>query len=118
VSPTPRKRRGDRFVSREGDFVIVSPGEEPRRPRARDRAGPALELGKVRHARNITQTELANELGVDQAQISRLERRGDPRLSTVLDYLAGLGAAGVELAVRFEDGSEVTLPLAGQNPTP
>lgn len=116
MSPTPRKQsRGERFVSRPGDSVFVNPGEEPARPRARDRAGPTLELGEIRRARNMTQVELAGELGVDQAQISRLESRGDPRLSTVLEYLRGLGAHQVELEVRFADGAEIKLNVAGES---
>jgi DNA-binding XRE family transcriptional regulator len=113
MSPNPaKKRRGERFVSRPGDVVFVEPGQEPQRPGARERGSPPLELGQLRRARHITQTELAHELGVDQAQISRLERGSDPHLSSVIEYLEGLGAREVELDVKFADGTQVTLPIA------
>jgi hypothetical protein len=111
MSPT-RKPRAEPFVSREGDFVVVKPGEEPKRPgRPRERVGPGLELGELRRARNITQEELAATMGVDQAQVSRLEGRGDFRLSTLLEYLRGLGATGAAIAVNFDDAPDVVLPV-------
>lgn len=104
------KPRGERFVSRPGDSVFVKPGEQPPRPRARGAA--AIALTDVRRARKVTQIELAGAMGVDQAQISRLERRGDFRLSTVLEYLEGLGVEDVELRLTFNDGTEMVLPVA------
>lgn len=40
----------------------------------------------------MTQIELAANLGVGQAQISKLERQGDMLISTLASYLAALGA--------------------------
>jgi DNA-binding XRE family transcriptional regulator len=99
-----------RFVWQEGDFVVVRPGEQPRRP-ARSRASGSVELAKVRRAQEVTQSELAEQLGVGQEQISRFERRGDFRMSTVLEYLKGLDVTDVELTLTFQDGTEMVLPL-------
>jgi len=40
----------------------------------------------------MTQIELAANLGVGQAQISKLERQADMLISTLASYLAALGA--------------------------
>src|SRR6185437_14625136 len=40
-------------------------------------------LAEMRKSRRISQAKLANVLGVKQMQVSRLERREDPRLSTL-----------------------------------
>jgi DNA-binding transcriptional regulator YiaG len=107
-----KRTRARRFIWLDGDFVVLEPGEQlpERKIDKRLRAGP-VELGKIRRARNVTQTELAAAMGVDQAEISRLERRGDFRLSTVLNYLNGLDATGLEVTITFGDGSEMVLPM-------
>jgi hypothetical protein len=108
-----KRKRGRRFIWHDGDFVVVEPGERlpERKIDKRLRAGP-VELGKIRRARNVTQTELAGAMGIDQAEISRLERRGDFHLSTVLNYLNGLDATELEVTITFGDGSEMVLPMA------
>jgi transcriptional regulator with XRE-family HTH domain len=45
----------------------------------------------MRRATGLTQTELAAELGVGQAQISKIERQGDMLISTLASYLTALG---------------------------
>ena len=51
-----------------------------------------IELAAIRRATGMTQIELAANLGVGQAQISKLERQGDMLISTLASYLAALGA--------------------------
>jgi DNA-binding XRE family transcriptional regulator len=63
-------------------------------------AQPSLELKDVRHLVGRTQAELARSLGLDQAGISRLEKRQDWKVSTLQDYIAGVGGV-LELRVRF-----------------
>jgi len=51
-----------------------------------------IDLAAIRHATGMTQIELAANLGVGQAQISKLERQADMLISTLASYLAALGA--------------------------
>jgi transcriptional regulator with XRE-family HTH domain len=67
-------------------------------------------LAQIRKAREVTQTRLAQELGVSQAQVSQWENQPDLYLSTLEKYLAGIGA-DLELAAIFPDGTRVLLSL-------
>jgi transcriptional regulator with XRE-family HTH domain len=51
-----------------------------------------IDLAAIRRATGLTQIELAANLGVGQAQISKIERQADMLISTVASYLAALGA--------------------------
>jgi transcriptional regulator with XRE-family HTH domain len=50
-----------------------------------------MALRELREARNRTQVAVARKLGVKQVNISRLESREDPRLSTSAKYIEALG---------------------------
>jgi len=108
-----QRARGRRFVWRDGDFVAVKRGERvaPRKIDQQVGAGPGFELGQIRRARNMTQTELAGAMGIDQAEVSRLERRDDVHVSTVLNYLNSLDVAELEVTLTFRDGTEMVLPV-------
>jgi DNA-binding XRE family transcriptional regulator len=53
-----------------------------------------LQLVEARHTAGITQVELAQRLGVSQAQVARIEKRGydDYTLNTLRRYISALGA--------------------------
>jgi transcriptional regulator with XRE-family HTH domain len=51
-----------------------------------------IDLARIRMAAGVTQVQLAERLGVGQAQISKTEHRADVRLSTLVAYLNALGA--------------------------
>jgi transcriptional regulator with XRE-family HTH domain len=74
-----------------------------------------LDLAAIRRATGTTQVELAANLGVGQAQISKIERQGDMLISTLASYLAALG---VDAKLVVEVGKEtVTYDLtAGRGP--
>jgi transcriptional regulator with XRE-family HTH domain len=55
------------------------------------RVARRMTLAEVRKERKVTQTRIAKELGIGQMQISRLERRRDPRLSTVQRTVEAMG---------------------------
>lgn len=74
---------------------------------------PPLGLRDVRHLAGGTQSEIAQSLGMDQAGVSRLEKRGDWKLSTLRDYVAALGGV-LELRVRFPS-FEAPLEPAGRS---
>lgn len=50
-----------------------------------------VDLASIRRATGLTQVELAANLGVGQAQISKIERQSDMLLSTLAAYLDALG---------------------------
>jgi transcriptional regulator with XRE-family HTH domain len=51
-----------------------------------------IDLAAIRRTAGLTQTELAANLGVGQAQVSKVERQDDMLISTLASYLAALGA--------------------------
>ena len=60
-----------------------------------------LQLVQAEQAVGLTQTELAKRLGVSQAQVARIEKRGyeSYTLNTLRRYIQALGE-GFELQVR------------------
>lgn len=62
----------------------------------------AYNLAELRKLRSITQVELARHLGVAQPTLSGLERRSDVQLSTLRDYIEGLGGH-LEVSAIFDD---------------
>jgi len=61
-----------------------------------------MKLQELRKARNITQVELAKAMSVEQAAVSKLERREDMYISTLRDYVRALGGE-LRLAASFPD---------------
>jgi transcriptional regulator with XRE-family HTH domain len=50
-----------------------------------------IDLAAIRRATGLTQTELAANLGIGQAAVSKIERQSDMLLSTLAAYLMALG---------------------------
>lgn len=69
----------------------------------------AMGLAAVRNAFDLTQTELAERLGVSQANVAKIEKRSDLLVSTLRSYLAALGGE-VRIVVSFQ-GRDVELSL-------
>lgn len=61
-----------------------------------------VDLAALRQERQITQYELAQKLGVSQANISRIEHEDDVYLSTLQEYVAALGGE-IRITVVFPD---------------
>ncbi len=79
-----------------------------------------LALGDIRRARALTQTQLAQALGVSQAQVSRLESQTDLFLSTLASYIEAMGGE-LDLIATFPDDTRVSVSigeLAGAAATP
>ena len=84
-------------------------GEMPQESRARMDARlketlAAMPLDKMRKARSLTQTAVAERLHVDQGSVSKLEGRTDMYLSTSREYVEALGGT-LELRADFPDVS-------------
>lgn len=67
-----------------------------------------LQLVEARHAAGLTQAELAKRLGVSQAQVARIEKRGYDAytLNTLRRYVQALGK-GFALEVRVSQPQSV-----------
>jgi len=77
--------------------------------RAADRVH-AMSLAMIRNAAHLTQTELAQTLGVSQVAIAKTEKRPDMLLSTLNSYLSAAGARAVIL-VELQDGTVAQIAL-------
>jgi DNA-binding XRE family transcriptional regulator len=69
-------------------------------------------LQELRGLAGITQETVADRLGVQQAAVSRLERRDDMTLSSLKRYVAAVGAE-LEISVRTAAGEHLRLAGAG-----
>jgi transcriptional regulator with XRE-family HTH domain len=59
-------------------------------------------FGRLRQARQKTQTAIAERLNIAQGAVSRMERQSDFLLSTLREYVGALGGK-LELRVVFPD---------------
>src|ERR1044071_7119492 len=62
----------------------------------------AMPLDELRKARKLTQVKLAETLGVNQGEISKIEHRTDMYVSTLADYIEALGGR-LEIRAVFPD---------------
>ena len=67
-----------------------------------------MTLAELRKGRKISQATVAEALGIGQMQISRLEKRKDPRLSTMARTVAAMGGH-LTLIATFPDQEPVVL---------
>jgi len=61
-----------------------------------------LALQGLRKAKHLTQQQMAAMLGVDQGNISRLEKRSDLMISTLLRYIEAMGGE-LSIIAKFPD---------------
>lgn len=67
-----------------------------------------MTLSEIRKGRKISQAKMAEALGIGQMQISRLENRKDPRLSTMQRTIAAMGGH-LTMIATFPDQEPVVL---------
>jgi len=63
-----------------------------------------MPLSELRAARMLTQESIAKSLGINQAAVSKMERRADMYISTLRDFIAVMGGE-LEITARFPDGA-------------
>jgi DNA-binding transcriptional regulator YiaG len=63
-----------------------------------------MPLEELRTARHITQTHLAELLGIKQASVSKMERRTDMYIGTLAKFIEAMGGQ-LEIRAIFPDGS-------------
>ena len=80
-------------------------------------------FASLRKARQQTQVELADKLGIDQASVSAIENRSDLLLSTLAKYVRALGG-DVEIRAVFPEATfnleplltgEIAMPASASN---
>jgi transcriptional regulator with XRE-family HTH domain len=64
----------------------------------------AMPLHELRRARQLSQEQLAEELGATQPEISKMEHRTDMYVSTLRRFVEAMGGE-LEIVARFPDGS-------------
>ncbi len=77
------------------------------RKRAATRANVLMQempLYELRQARQLSQEQLARELHVRQANVSKIERRADMYISTLRSYVEAMGGE-LEIHAKFPAGS-------------
>jgi transcriptional regulator with XRE-family HTH domain len=67
-----------------------------------------MTLAELRKGRKLSQAKMAEALGIGQMQISRLEQRKDPRLSTMQRTVAAMGGH-LTMIATFPDQEPVIL---------
>lgn len=71
-----------------------------------------MPLDELREARAFTQTQLAAELDINQAGVSKLERRADMYVSTLRRFVEAMGGQ-LEIRARFPEGDVMITQFAG-----
>jgi transcriptional regulator with XRE-family HTH domain len=72
-----------------------------------------MALEELRGARQLTQTDMAEMLGVPQSSISRIEQRADMYLSTLRNYVHAVGGE-LRIQAVFPDGGTVVIDRFGE----
>lgn len=91
------------MVKKFSELRAAMPPEARQRAAARtDAMLLQMQLQDLRKAREITQVELAKLMSVEQAAVSKLERREDMYVSTLRQYVEALGGE-LKLIASFPD---------------
>ena len=92
------------------DYLAALPADERLAAVARGQALIAEEatLREIRVARSQSQAGIAEKFGVNQAAVSKLERRTDMYISTLRDYIQAMGGE-LEIVARFPDRPPVKI---------
>jgi transcriptional regulator with XRE-family HTH domain len=81
----------------------MSPERQERIRKRTEELLAELPLQELRQARALSQQELAEVLGLNQATVSKLERRTDMYLSSLRRFVEAMGGE-LEVSANFPDG--------------
>jgi predicted XRE-type DNA-binding protein len=70
-----------------------------------------MPLNELRQARKLTQETIAETLAVEQASISKMERRADMYISTLRKFIEAMGGK-LQVRACFPDGDVEIVQLA------
>ena len=76
-----------------------------------------LTLKELRKAKDFTQVQLAETLGIQQATVAKYERQSDLLLSTLSSYVQAMGGS-LKLMVEFPGKKPVALDSLGETDEP
>ncbi len=76
--------------------------------RAKELISKEMALGDLRKALHLTQTAMSSKLHMNQESISRLERRSDLLLSTLVSYIKAMGGE-LKLIAKFPNRPPIIL---------
>lgn len=76
-----------------------------------------MTLQELRKAKNLTQVQLAETLGIQQATVAKYERQSDLLLSTLSSYVRAMGGS-LKLMVEFPGKEPVALDGLGDTEEP
>jgi DNA-binding XRE family transcriptional regulator len=74
-------------------------------------------LTELRESRGVTQTQIAEHLTTSRPNVSRIEREGDLRVSTLSRYIDALGGQ-IEVRAVFPDKAVTLISAASKTDTP
>jgi transcriptional regulator with XRE-family HTH domain len=98
-------------VSLDEVLTRMTPAQRARvKARAQELIEEELTLRDLRQAQHLTQERMAELLGVEQENVSRIERRADLLLSTLSSYVAAMGGK-LRLVAEFPNRKPVTVAL-------
>jgi transcriptional regulator with XRE-family HTH domain len=81
----------------------MSTERRSRNEAAADKLVEGMALDELREARNLTQEQLARVLRVNQAAVSKMERRADMYITTLQGVIKAMGGR-LEIRAVFPDG--------------
>ena len=93
------------------DRVAARPGAAERLAELRQETLAEMGLYELRGALQQSQADLAAAIGITQSAVSQFERGDDIMVSTLRNYLKGLGAT-LRISAVFDNGeSETVIPI-------
>ena len=81
----------------------MSPESRERSRTLTEKYSSEMALDELREAREMTQVHLAKVLGVNQAAVSKMERRADMYVSTLHDFVKAMGGE-LKITAKFPEG--------------
>jgi hypothetical protein len=114
------KKKGMKGLVSVDEVMAALPKERRKAIEARGaellaRVQRRMTMAELRKGRKISQATVAEALGIGQMQISRLEQRKDPRLSTMQRTVAAMGGK-LTMVVTFP-GQEPVVLVTSQDAT-
>ena len=82
----------------------MSPARRARNEAAAAKMIDEMALDELREARDLTQEQLARLLHVNQAAVSKMERRADMYVSTLRNYIRAMGGE-LKITAVFPNGA-------------
>lgn len=96
------------FVSHDEFFARLPKDRQERITTKAQKLKQAYELSQLRQTANLSQSQLADKMGVSQANISKIENGGDVQLSTLQKYVTALGGK-LAVTATMDDGQVVAI---------